>query len=170
MTSDTGGSMKLISLLRSWSNVLCGLLYLAGVVYFGCLVYPAFNAKTYFSENALLPGLVDEEFMRPPAMNTFMKDLSKLSKSTSKQKYQTYHSINTSNIFLYLEFSSFQQHPARRLAVERVHIGRSGGLCSELYIAFARRLFPAIAGSERVRDPASASWVVNGGRGSGVSF
>ncbi|XP_038046352.1 glycosylphosphatidylinositol anchor attachment 1 protein-like [Patiria miniata] len=40
-------------------SLLC---YVAGVAYMLALAYPTLNAGTYFSENALLPGLVDREY------------------------------------------------------------------------------------------------------------
>jgi glycosylphosphatidylinositol transamidase len=36
--------------------------YIVGVTWFVALVHPSVNNKTYFSENALLPGMVDTQY------------------------------------------------------------------------------------------------------------
>ncbi|XP_046631275.1 glycosylphosphatidylinositol anchor attachment 1 protein-like [Daphnia pulicaria] len=43
-------------------KVLSSLFYIGSIVWFVCLAYRQFNAGTYFSENALLPGLVHSNF------------------------------------------------------------------------------------------------------------
>ncbi|XP_022080896.1 glycosylphosphatidylinositol anchor attachment 1 protein-like isoform X1 [Acanthaster planci] len=48
-----------ISRFHKAGSLLC---YLAGMAYMLALAYPPLNAGTYFSENALLPGLVDREY------------------------------------------------------------------------------------------------------------
>ena len=48
-----------ISRFHKPGSLLC---YVAGVAYMLALAYPTLNAGTYFSENALLPGLVDREY------------------------------------------------------------------------------------------------------------
>ena len=48
-----------ISRFYKIGSVLC---YVAGIAYMLALAYPTLNAGTYFSENALLPGLVDREY------------------------------------------------------------------------------------------------------------
>ncbi|GFR89960.1 glycosylphosphatidylinositol anchor attachment 1 protein [Elysia marginata] len=55
---------RLIKLLLAHDTKLCCLSYIAGVVWFLALAYQPFNAGTYISENALLPGLVESEL--PP--------------------------------------------------------------------------------------------------------
>lgn len=55
--SPTQGRSKYVKHLISYNRTLCFLLYLGGIVWFCCLALPDFNNKTYFSENALLPGI-----------------------------------------------------------------------------------------------------------------
>lgn len=43
-------------------NILSAVLYLSGIICFGFLVSEQFCDRTYFSDNALLPGLVNREF------------------------------------------------------------------------------------------------------------
>ncbi|XP_055892250.1 glycosylphosphatidylinositol anchor attachment 1 protein-like [Biomphalaria glabrata] len=52
---------RLISLLVKYCNKLCALLYVVGLIGFLAQAYQPLNAGTYFSENALLPGLVETE-------------------------------------------------------------------------------------------------------------
>ncbi|CAO1411146.1 unnamed protein product [Diamesa tonsa] len=52
---------KYAIMLCKYHNLLCFVLYLAGIVWFCLLSHKNFNSGTYFSENALLPGLVYSE-------------------------------------------------------------------------------------------------------------
>jgi GPI-anchor transamidase subunit GAA1 len=45
-----------MTLISKYSNSFCFLLYLAGIVWFSALSFSELQSKTYFSENALLPG------------------------------------------------------------------------------------------------------------------
>ncbi|KYN22789.1 PREDICTED: glycosylphosphatidylinositol anchor attachment 1 protein [Trachymyrmex cornetzi] len=61
LTDPRAGTGKIIKLLLKWEKPLCFVLYIGGVVWLMLLALPAFNDNTYFSENALLPGLVTKE-------------------------------------------------------------------------------------------------------------
>ncbi|XP_043263869.1 glycosylphosphatidylinositol anchor attachment 1 protein [Colletes gigas] len=61
LTDPTAGSGKIIKLLLKWEQPLCFLLYVSGIIWILLLALPTFNDNTYFSENALLPGLVTKE-------------------------------------------------------------------------------------------------------------
>lgn len=64
LLTDPASSPKksqLGKLLIKYKTFICGLLYIAGLVYFASLGHPSRNNATYFSENALLPGLVYSE-------------------------------------------------------------------------------------------------------------
>ncbi|CAG5134455.1 unnamed protein product [Candidula unifasciata] len=50
---------RVVSLLVQHNQKLSVLVYLAGISWFFALAYQPLNAATYFSENALLPGLVE---------------------------------------------------------------------------------------------------------------
>ena len=51
-----------MNLLQRFSFRLSWLSYMIGVFAFFVFAHPEFSHKTYFSENALLPGLVKAEF------------------------------------------------------------------------------------------------------------
>jgi len=53
---------KVAGFLRRYDNALCFICFVVGVTWFLLLAYSDLNARTYFSENALLPGLVEPEF------------------------------------------------------------------------------------------------------------
>jgi len=53
---------KVAAFLYRYDNVLCFICFVVGVTWFILLAYSDLNARTYFSENALLPGLVEPEF------------------------------------------------------------------------------------------------------------
>ena len=55
---NSKGRTKIGLLLTKYYQPLSWLSYLAGLVFLLVLPHPLYNAKTYFSENALLPGLV----------------------------------------------------------------------------------------------------------------
>lgn len=66
---------KLLELLRKRLGLVSSLLYISGIVSFGLLFYEGANIdKTYFSDNALLPGLVNREFTIVPS---YLSDLEK---------------------------------------------------------------------------------------------
>lgn len=62
LTDPSMGKGKLTKLLLKYYNKLCCLLVIAGFIGFCALAHPSINAGTYFSENALLPGLVQSQF------------------------------------------------------------------------------------------------------------
>ncbi|CAK9812158.1 Glycosylphosphatidylinositol anchor attachment 1 protein [Anthophora plagiata] len=61
LTDPRAGSGKVIQFLLKWERPLCFCLYVSGIVWILLLALPVFNDNTYFSENALLPGLVTKE-------------------------------------------------------------------------------------------------------------
>ncbi|XP_028176972.1 glycosylphosphatidylinositol anchor attachment 1 protein [Ostrinia furnacalis] len=56
------GSVKWVKVLKRIHRPLCFLCYFAAIAWFFMLGNKEFNNETYFSENALLPGLVTNEF------------------------------------------------------------------------------------------------------------
>ena len=56
--SNPKSRKKIVDAIANYNNILCVLCYIVGVTWFVALAYTPFNAKTYFSENALLPGTV----------------------------------------------------------------------------------------------------------------
>ncbi len=48
---------KISHIISRYNNKLCCLSYLVGLGWFLALAYQPLNAGTYFSENALLPGM-----------------------------------------------------------------------------------------------------------------
>ncbi|XP_059094884.1 glycosylphosphatidylinositol anchor attachment 1 protein-like [Tigriopus californicus] len=60
--SSSSGGHPLVQILRQHAPWLSWLLYVLGVVSFLALAHPYYAHNTYFSENALLPGLVDPGF------------------------------------------------------------------------------------------------------------
>lgn len=62
LTDPSSGKGKFTKLLLKYYNKLCILMYCSGIIWFCALAEPSMNANTYFSENALLPGLVKSQF------------------------------------------------------------------------------------------------------------
>lgn len=56
LTDNRSGQNALIEFIIKRHNILCYLLYLGGISLFLVLAHESLNNKTYFSENALLPG------------------------------------------------------------------------------------------------------------------
>ncbi|KAJ9593199.1 hypothetical protein L9F63_015244, partial [Diploptera punctata] len=75
LTDPGAGRGKLTQLLVTYHNKLCILLYVGGVAWFLILAHDNFNAGTYFSENALLPGLVKGEFDKEALAKTYQSEL-----------------------------------------------------------------------------------------------
>ena len=69
------GANKLVKVISDHHRALACLSYLAGLVFLLVLAHPLYNERTYFSENALLPGLVTGTFNQDRAAVTFLQDL-----------------------------------------------------------------------------------------------
>lgn len=75
LTDPSTGKGKLTKLLLKYYDKLCVILLLVGVISFCALAHPSLNASTYFSENALLPGLVKSQFREDNEANLFYEEL-----------------------------------------------------------------------------------------------
>ena len=62
LTNPNAGGGGLGALLRARATPVAWLCYLSGVAFLLGMSHPEYSHKTYFSENALLPGLVRGEF------------------------------------------------------------------------------------------------------------
>ena len=62
LLTDTKQRQALLRAIVRYHQKLSILLYLVGLAWFFALAYRPFNAGTYFSENALLPGLSQFSF------------------------------------------------------------------------------------------------------------
>ncbi|KPJ00765.1 Glycosylphosphatidylinositol anchor attachment 1 protein [Papilio xuthus] len=69
------GSAKWVKILRKIQGPLCFLFYIGAIGWFLMLGNRDFNNETYFSENALLPGLVAKEFNAESSANRFYSEL-----------------------------------------------------------------------------------------------
>jgi len=70
-------------LLTSHYQALSWLAFLLGLVFLLVLPHPLYNEKTYFSENALLPGLVTNHFSEEAAARSFLTSLKEESSNLS---------------------------------------------------------------------------------------
>ncbi|KAG7188931.1 hypothetical protein KM043_008532 [Ampulex compressa] len=61
LTDPRSGTGRMIRFVLKWEKPLCHVLYFSGIIWAMLWALPAFNDSTYFSENALLPGLVTKE-------------------------------------------------------------------------------------------------------------
>jgi len=72
---NSKGRNKLGSLLTKYYAPLSWVSYVAGLIFLLVLAHPFYNAKTYFSENALLPGLVTSSYNENRAAMKYHTDL-----------------------------------------------------------------------------------------------
>lgn len=77
---NTSQNNKVVLVVQKNCNRLCALAYVAGLIAFAVLAWNECNNKTYFSENALLPGLVNRRFN----LGTFAKDTLESLKEEAK--------------------------------------------------------------------------------------
>ncbi|XP_030754522.1 glycosylphosphatidylinositol anchor attachment 1 protein [Sitophilus oryzae] len=75
LTDPRSGQGKLTKLLIRFYKKFCVLLYVGGIFWFCALASPSLNANTYFSENALLPGLVKSMFQEDKAAMRYYEEL-----------------------------------------------------------------------------------------------
>jgi len=79
---------KVAGFLHRYDNMLCFVCFVVGTCWFLLLAYSDLNAYTYFSENALLPGLVESEFYHGHQAAQYyqaLKDEVKKRKSSSEE-------------------------------------------------------------------------------------
>ncbi|XP_014214858.1 glycosylphosphatidylinositol anchor attachment 1 protein isoform X1 [Copidosoma floridanum] len=76
LTDPRAGNGEMAKFILKWERPLCYMLYFAGIIWLMLLVLPYFNDNTYYSENALLPGLVKKESNLRPAAKQFYHELS----------------------------------------------------------------------------------------------
>lgn len=84
LTDPSSGQGRLTKTLVNYYFKICILLYIGGIVWFAVLAYPPLNLNTYFSENALLPGLVKSEFRDVRSATQFHDELK-----NEMEKYQS---------------------------------------------------------------------------------
>nr|XP_018917594.1 PREDICTED: glycosylphosphatidylinositol anchor attachment 1 protein [Bemisia tabaci]XP_018917595.1 PREDICTED: glycosylphosphatidylinositol anchor attachment 1 protein [Bemisia tabaci] len=75
LTDPTTGQGKIIQILLNHHGKICVLLFLSSLVWFVLLAHNQFNAATYFSENALLPGLVKGDYSDDGVAKRVMEEL-----------------------------------------------------------------------------------------------
>ncbi|KAG7301022.1 hypothetical protein JYU34_015395 [Plutella xylostella] len=78
------GSAQWVRVLRKIHGLLSVLFYIGAIAWFVMLGNKTFNNETYFSENALLPGLVTNEFNGEPAAKQFFNEFNE----ELKDKYE----------------------------------------------------------------------------------
>ena len=89
LTSDKSRVNFLFSFVHKYGNRLSVLLYLSGIVTFAIFISEQWSEKTYFSDNALLPGLVNREFTLSSQAESMLKVLSdETQKSSGKIPFQ----------------------------------------------------------------------------------
>ncbi|KAI4469274.1 glycosylphosphatidylinositol anchor attachment 1 protein [Holotrichia oblita] len=88
LTDPSAGQSKIIKILMKYYSKFCIILYLGGIIAFCMLAYRPFNAETYFSENALLPGLVRSEYRDGSTPHVYYRELlDEMEKYESKIPY-----------------------------------------------------------------------------------
>lgn len=75
LTDPNSGQGDLIKTIIKHNSKICTLLFITSIVWFCALAYAPLNNKTYFSENALLPGLVQSEFRDTNYAKTIYQEL-----------------------------------------------------------------------------------------------
>lgn len=75
LLSDDKTRSKIVTGIRNYNNKVAFICYFAGLIWFLSLAYNPFNAKTYFSENALIPGLVESTFYTDHGSEKYYEEL-----------------------------------------------------------------------------------------------
>ncbi|XP_067652625.1 glycosylphosphatidylinositol anchor attachment 1 protein-like [Haliotis asinina] len=98
LLTDPKQRQRLVAIISKYNQKLSVLLYIVGLAWFFLLAYQPLNASTYFSENALLPGLVENEFYNEGELNYFNKQLKEELEKDDK---------TTPKDWVYKQFQSF---------------------------------------------------------------
>lgn len=72
---NSGSDGGIFSRILQYGSVLSWILFMAGVGFIFVMPHPEFSHKTYFSENALLPGLVKGDYVDDGKVASFLEDL-----------------------------------------------------------------------------------------------
>lgn len=75
LTDPNTGQSPFIKSMSKYQSFIYILLYLTSIVWLCALPHPNLSNKTYFSENALLPGLVKSEFTDSHSANIYHEEL-----------------------------------------------------------------------------------------------
>ncbi|KAK5648233.1 hypothetical protein RI129_003125 [Pyrocoelia pectoralis] len=75
LTDPSAGQGKITKIIIKYYSKISVLMYVGGVMWFFLLAYSPLNAGTYFSENALLPGLVKSEFRDESSARQYFDEL-----------------------------------------------------------------------------------------------
>ncbi|ESO06706.1 hypothetical protein HELRODRAFT_64118 [Helobdella robusta] len=78
--SELKTQSNIIYLLGRFNNKICFLCYIVGLFWFLALPHHEMSSSTYFSENALLPGLVDSEFYHDFGADSYYNELTDIMK------------------------------------------------------------------------------------------
>ncbi|XP_031784449.1 glycosylphosphatidylinositol anchor attachment 1 protein isoform X1 [Nasonia vitripennis] len=76
LTDPRAGNGEMAKFILKWEKPLCYILYILGIGWMMLLASPYINENTYYSENALLPGLVKKESNLMSAAKQFYHELS----------------------------------------------------------------------------------------------
>lgn len=88
LTSDTSSSL-LVTHVQKYGNRFSVLLYVLGIATFAVFISDKWSEKTYFSDNALLPGLVNREFTLTSQAETLLQSLEQqVSKSGGRLPHE----------------------------------------------------------------------------------
>jgi len=86
LLSSRKSYVKIAAFLNRYDNALCTLFFAVGISWFLLLAYSDLNARTYFSENALLPGLVEPEFRYGQLTTDYFRQLKEQLKQRSDEQ------------------------------------------------------------------------------------
>ncbi|GFS29644.1 glycosylphosphatidylinositol anchor attachment 1 protein [Nephila pilipes] len=75
LLNDSDNQKKISAIFMRHSQKLIALSFQCGIIWFAILASDVFNNKTYFSENALLPGLVVREFNPRSSLSRLLEAL-----------------------------------------------------------------------------------------------
>uniref|UniRef100_A0A0L8HK50 Glycosylphosphatidylinositol anchor attachment 1 protein n=1 Tax=Octopus bimaculoides TaxID=37653 RepID=A0A0L8HK50_OCTBM len=77
LLTDPRQRRRFVRIISHYNNRLCALFYISGLIWFFGLAYIHLNAGTYFSENALLPGLVEGNFYSDSDVKFYKNEIKK---------------------------------------------------------------------------------------------
>ncbi|XP_064599152.1 glycosylphosphatidylinositol anchor attachment 1 protein-like [Liolophura sinensis] len=105
LLTDTKQREKLCNIIVKFNSKLCLVGYVVGFCWFLALGYQPFNAGTYFSENALLPGIVDADYYHQADFHSNFKELEKELESDKRKvpKEWLYRKFQSLGLDVYIQ-------------------------------------------------------------------
>ncbi|GAB1606510.1 glycosylphosphatidylinositol anchor attachment 1 protein-like [Argonauta hians] len=121
LLTDPRQRRRFVHIISHYNNRLCALFYISGLFWFFGLAYIHLNAATYFSENALLPGLVEGNFYSNSDVKFYRNEVKKVMDKDKSRLLRDWLFSRFEELGLEVYFQNYSvQYPLQLLGDQKV--------------------------------------------------